>query len=139
MTDDTPDVTVIGAGLAGMTAALKLLQAGFSVKVIEASAGLGGKFGARPVGRGSEDFAWHVLAGWCRNFWDIARTIGLSEAEDFVARPTLTLLRPLAGHSRWRRAASVSYVGSPGFFWRISRRVWRTASPMERSPWRSLG
>lgn len=114
----TPDVTIVGAGMAGMTAALRLLEAGFSVKVIEASSGIGGKFGARFMGQEFNDFAWHVFARWCRNFWDISRTIGLSEEKDFAERPTLTLLRPLTSDSRWRRAASVSYVGSPEFFWR---------------------
>jgi monoamine oxidase len=78
MSETTPDVTIVGAGMSGMTAALKLLQAGFSVKVIEASDGVGGKFGARPIGRNYEDFAWHVFAEWCRNFWDITQTIRLN-------------------------------------------------------------
>ena len=103
--------------MAGMTAALKLLQAGFSVRLIEASDGVGGQFGARLAKRDYQDFAWHVFAGWCVNFWEIAKTIGLSEERDFVARPTLTLLRPFEGRSRWPRASSVSYVGSPEFFW----------------------
>ena len=103
--------------MAGMTAALKLLQAGFSVRLIEASDGVGGQFGARLAKRDYQDFAWHVFAGWCVNFWEIAETIGLSEERDFVARPTLTLLRPFEGPSRRPRASSVSYVGSPEFFW----------------------
>lgn len=120
MADETPDVTIVGAGMAGMTAALKLLDAGFSVKVIEAGLGVGGKFGARRAKHGYHDFAWHVFAEWCRNFWAIADRIGLSQTQHFVERPTLTLLRPrraVPGASRWPRSASVSYVGSPEFFW----------------------
>ena len=37
MTEQTHDVTIVGAGMAGMTAALHLLKAGFTVKVVEAS------------------------------------------------------------------------------------------------------
>jgi hypothetical protein len=117
MTEHTPDVTIVGAGMAGMTAALKLLEAGFTVRVIEASDRLGGKFGAQHAKHGYHDFAWHVFADWCLNFWDIVTTIGLSKTQDFIAHPKLTLLRPLEGPSRWPRAASVQYVGSPEFFW----------------------
>src|SRR5262249_62108748 len=101
--------------MAGMTAALKLLQAGFSVRVVEETDGVGGKFGARHVKRSYHDFAWHVFAAWCLNFWDVSKAIGLSRERDFVARPTLTLLRPLDGRSPWPRASSVSYVGSPEY------------------------
>src|SRR5437016_3540536 len=105
MSDQAPDVTIVGAGIAGMTAALKLLEAGFSVKVIEASPGIGGKFGARRTKYGYHDFAWHILADWCKNFWSIASTLGLSKDADFVPRPRLTLLRPRETMSPWPRAA----------------------------------
>src|SRR5438876_1116540 len=82
-----PDVTVIGAGIAGMTAALKLLESGLSVKIIEASSGVGGKFGARYANGGYHDFAWHVLAEWCENFWDLARAIGVDKERDFASCP----------------------------------------------------
>src|SRR5262245_13213900 len=43
---ERPAVTVIGAGLAGMTAALRLLEVGFDVTVFEAEDHEGGKFDA---------------------------------------------------------------------------------------------
>ena len=110
MTGQTADVTIVGGGIAGMTAALRLLEAGFSVKVIEASSGLGGKFGARRGRHGYHDFAWHVLSDWCKNFWSIAATLGLDKTEDFVPRPRLTLLRPRQSPSRLPRVISVAYV-----------------------------
>src|SRR5262249_55016122 len=91
--------------------------AGFSVKVIEASSGIGGKFGARPAKAGYHDFAWHIMADWCKNFWALSGRIGLSRTEDFVPRPRLTLLRPRARASPWPRAASVPCIGSPEYFW----------------------
>jgi Flavin containing amine oxidoreductase len=119
MIGQTPDVTIVGAGMAGMTAALRLLEAGFSVKVIEASDTVGGKFGARYAKRGRHDFAWHVFADWCLNFWDVAQTIGLSKTEDFVPHAKHTLLRPDNGApatTQRPRAATIWYVGSPEFF-----------------------
>jgi len=120
MTEQTHDVTIVGAGMAGMTAALHLLKAGFTVKVVEASEAVGGKFGARRAQNSYHDFAWHVFADWCLNFWSIADEIGLRKDRDFVPQPKLTLLRPLERGrlpSRWPRAASISYVGSPEFVW----------------------
>ena len=117
MASHVADVTIVGAGIAGMAAALRLLEAGFSVKVIEAASNVGGKFGAVFAKQHYHDFAWHIFADWCRNFWDIVESIGLDRHRDFVARPTLTLLRPWQSRSRWPRAASVSHVGAPDFFW----------------------
>src|SRR5438046_3153340 len=110
-----PDVTVIGAGIAGMTAALKLLESGLTVRVLEASSGVGGKFGARYANGGYHDFAWHVLAEWCENFWDVARTIGVDKERDFSPCPRLTLLRPRG--SPEPRGATIQDVSSPDYFW----------------------
>lgn len=112
-----PEVTVIGAGMAGMTAALKLLEAGFSVKVIEASPGIGGKFGAVSAKGGMHDFAWHVFGDWSRNLWDIVRRIGLSREGDFAPRSRMTLLRPLDSTSVWRHPSTIESIGSPETFW----------------------
>src|SRR5262249_5844291 len=118
VTDPAPEVTIAGGGIAGMTAALSLLRAGFSVKVIEASGGLGGKFGARFARSGYHDFAWHILADWCANFWRLAERIGLSKSVDFEERPTVSFLRPRRTSSSWPRVASVSCIGSPDLFWK---------------------
>jgi hypothetical protein len=114
---DAPDVTIVGAGMAGMTAALELLEAGFTVRVLEASSSVGGQFGAVPGKRGFHDFAWHVFAEWCLNFWKLVDNIGLRRDVDFVPRPTTILLRPLATTSTLPRAVRVATVGSPETFW----------------------
>src|SRR5262245_49616572 len=101
-----------------MTSALALLRAGFSVKVIEASPAVGGKFGARFAHNGYHDFAWHILADWCGNFWRLAESIGLRKSEDFAPRPRASFLRPLHRPSARPRVASVSCIGSPDLFWR---------------------
>ena len=92
-------VTIAGAGIAGMTAALRLLEVGFDVTVFEASNRVGGKFGAANGGVFHEH-AYHFLADWCLNFWRLAASIGLSKATDFVPRDSIKFLRPREAHHR---------------------------------------
>jgi hypothetical protein len=54
------------------------LEAGFDVTVIE-KAGLVGKFGAVNVNGTYHEHAYHFLADWCVNFWEIAASIGLTK------------------------------------------------------------
>ena len=100
-----------------MTAALKLLEAGFTVRVLEGSSSIGGQFGAVPGKTGFHDFAWHVFAEWCLNFWKLVDTIGLRRDVDFVSRLTTILLRPLVTTSTLPRAVRVATVGAPETFW----------------------
>ncbi len=74
-------VTIVGAGIAGMTAALRLLEAGFDVTVLERADTIGGKFGAVNAGGVFHEHAYHFLADWCLNFWDLVRRLNLSKAE----------------------------------------------------------
>jgi len=103
--------------MAGMTAALKLLEAGFTVRVLEGSSSIGGQFGAVPGKTGFHDFAWHVFAEWCLNFWKLVDTIGLRRDVHFASRPTTILLRPLVTTSTLPRAVRVATVGAPETFW----------------------
>jgi len=76
-----------------MSAALRLLEAGFDVTVIERAGMVGGKFGAVNVGGTYHEHAYHFLADWCVNFWKIAASIGLTRDNDFVRRDTIKFLR----------------------------------------------
>jgi len=87
-------VTIVGAGIAGMTAALRLLEAGFDVIVLERSDTIGGKFGAVKAGGIFHEHAYHFLADWCLNFWDLARRLNLSKDKHFVRRDAIKFLRP---------------------------------------------
>ncbi|HSD23072.1 MAG TPA: flavin monoamine oxidase family protein [Solirubrobacterales bacterium] len=49
------DVVVVGAGLAGLTAARELSEAGLEVRVLEARDRVGGRTFSQPVSEGSED------------------------------------------------------------------------------------
>jgi hypothetical protein len=91
-----PSVVIAGAGIAGLTAALYLLEAGFEVTVLERADHVGGKFGGAPGAHGADhEHAYHFLGDWCTNLLGIAHTIGLS-SDDFVRSRGVSFLRP--GH-----------------------------------------
>jgi len=69
-------VTIVGAGIAGLTAALRLSQRGYNVTVYEAADALGGNL------RVSKVFP-HMFLNWYNNFWKIADDLGLTREKDF--------------------------------------------------------
>jgi NAD(P)-binding Rossmann-like domain len=67
-----PRVTVVGGGLAGITAALRLAQRGYGVTLYEQKSMLGGNLASRPVGDGVEvDIYPHMYLSWYHNFWGL--------------------------------------------------------------------
>jgi flavin-dependent amine oxidoreductase len=87
-------VTIVGAGIAGLTAALRLLDVGYDVTVLERDTNVGGKFGAIGAGGVFHEHAYHFLADWCLNFWNLAGRLQLSKTQDFVRRDAIKFLRP---------------------------------------------
>jgi hypothetical protein len=88
-------VVIVGAGIAGMTAALYLARAGFEVTILEASADVGGKFGAVEGADGAvHEHAYHFLGDWCVNFWEVVDQIGLKREDDFRKTTGVKFLRP---------------------------------------------
>jgi predicted NAD/FAD-dependent oxidoreductase len=87
-TPATPDVTVVGAGLAGLTAALRLAERGCHVVLIESAARPGGKAGADANGRDFDDHGYHVFPAWYLNTWRLVDELGIRErfvdCKDFV-------------------------------------------------------
>lgn len=129
------EVTIIGAGIAGMSAALRLLQAGCSVTVIEKTKRVGGQFGAVPDPDGPRyhEHAFHIFADWCQNFFDLCNEIGIRRPGypgdgdiGFVPRPAFMTLRPLgpladkyAPKGRETKDFSrLEYLGSWESFWK---------------------
>jgi hypothetical protein len=110
---------IVGAGIAGMSAALRLLEADFDVTVIEKSAGVGGKFGAMQVNGAHHEHAYHFLSDWCLNFWDVAASIEVFKDEHFVPRNSIKFLRPRpAGRPRGRYAFNTLTHGAAQMrFW----------------------
>src|SRR5262245_52795313 len=92
---DGPHVYIVGGGIAGMTAALRLLKKDYRVTVFEASGDIGGKFGAEQDAHGVyHEHAYHIFSDWCVNFYELCDEIGVPRG-DFIAFPKFHVLRPL--------------------------------------------
>jgi len=96
---DTADVVVVGAGVAGVTAARELVQAGFSVVVVEARDRIGGRvhsirdFATRPLEAGAE-----FVHGERATTWSELRAAGLTTRACPLRRHTML---SLSGRTRW--------------------------------------
>lgn len=86
---------MVGGGLAGMSAALRLAERGLRVTLYEGSERLGGKAGARRVPREGrdhyEDHGYHIFPGWYLNLWGLVRALGLEDR--FEDRPDFLQLK----------------------------------------------
>jgi protoporphyrinogen oxidase len=86
-----PQVAIVGAGIAGLSAALRLIERGFDVTIFEEDHFIGGKLGAHSHPDRPNDFhehAYHMYLGWYRNFWQIMNEIGARKhftAQDYVS------------------------------------------------------
>ena len=68
---DGPHVAVVGGGLAGLAAALRLAQRGFAVTVYESQHTLGGNLSANEVNGVFHDVYPHMFCPWYANFWQV--------------------------------------------------------------------
>lgn len=86
-------IAIIGAGWAGLSAAVELANAGYKVEVFEAARHLGGR--ARRVSRGGVDFdnGQHVLLGACRETLRVIRLAG-GNPDRLLLRMPLELTYP---------------------------------------------
>ena len=100
-------VTIVGGGMAGLTAALRLQQRGFEVTLYEQDNFLGGKWGAHadedghshgskkqkkdPEKKVYHEHCYHMLLNWFNNFWRIVDELGLRDR--FEPSSTLKYLR----------------------------------------------
>lgn len=92
-------VCIVGAGLAGLAAAIRLLDAGFAVTLVERHRIAGGR--ARRIRAGGEwlDYGQHLLMGCYHRTFEFARRLGsLSEFERIEERPAFA-----AGAGRMQR------------------------------------
>lgn len=103
MTDVTVnDVTVIGGGLAGMTAAWTLRSRGLRVRLLEATGELGGMAGARVIDGRVEDHGVHIFPAWYRNTLRLVDELGM--ADRLRETSEFTQLLPAGGGDRVRPA-----------------------------------
>lgn len=70
-------VAVIGGGLAGMVAALELLERGVAVQIFESSDRMGGKAGANKFGKDFDEHGWHLFPLWYLNIWSLIDRLGI--------------------------------------------------------------
>jgi protoporphyrinogen oxidase len=79
-------VGIVGGGILGMTAALRLAQAGVKVALFERSPDLGGLVGSFPLGEHRVDRFYHVILPTDHRVIGLATELGLGD--DFRFRPT---------------------------------------------------
>ena len=131
---DDPHVYIVGAGIAGMAAALRLLEKGYRVTVFEASQDIGGKFGAEKDNHGVyHEHAYHIFADWCVNFYGLCKEMGITLEDHFIAFPEFHVLRPISEEEPvdprmkgrpQEHLRTLDHLGSPEFFWKnVNSRV----------------
>ncbi len=101
------DVIVIGAGFAGLSAAVRLSGAGARVLVLEARSRLGGRATAFEDRESGElvDNGQHVLLGCYDETLGFLRTIGAEDRVRLQPRMAVTMIDPLGRTSRLSAAA----------------------------------
>ena len=72
-------VAIVGGGLAGMTAALRLAERGCKVTLYEASERLGGKAGSDLVDGQWEDHGYHMFPAFYLNTWAVIDQLGIRD------------------------------------------------------------
>ncbi|HZU61693.1 MAG TPA: FAD-dependent oxidoreductase [Solirubrobacteraceae bacterium] len=89
-----PRVTVVGGGIAGLSAALRLAERGYPVKVYERNEWLGGDLGSRAVAGTHLDVYPHMYLNWYHNLWSlIADATGEAPRSGFIPCSTVWQLR----------------------------------------------
>jgi zeta-carotene desaturase len=93
-------VTVIGAGVAGMSAACALAEAGFRVQLVEQRGYLGGRASSylHPGVNEVIDNCQHVLFGCCTNLLGFYRRIGVADRIHWTSE--MTMIEPGGRRSR---------------------------------------
>jgi len=93
-------VTIIGAGVAGMSAACALAEAGFRVQLVEARGYLGGRASSylHPGVNEVIDNCQHALFGCCTNLLGFYRRIGVAERIHWTSQ--MTMIEPGGRRSR---------------------------------------
>ena len=109
--DSPPRVVVLGGGISGISAALRLLEEGFPVTLVEARNFLGGRAFSYPGGwKGEEvDNGQHVIVGCCRTFLDFIRRLGVEER--WHLQPRLNL--PVTARSGKTGVLKTAFLPAP--------------------------
>lgn len=108
-------VTVVGGGIAGITAALRLAQRGYRVTLYEQQSFLGGNLSAHQGSSGLyHDVYSHMYANWYHNFWRLIGDLGVRREKLFEPRDGFHLMKQGARHPHYVR---IHNVGAPSAAW----------------------
>lgn len=113
-----PSVAIVGGGLSGLTAALRLAERGFKVTLYEQKERLGGNLASDEIDGVFHDVYPHMFCEWYANFWDLFENdLGRARDAHFASRAGVKLLargsteyRELKNASTWE--AIVHNLGS---------------------------
>jgi len=80
-TSPRPDVLIIGGGIAGLAAAIRLAEGGASVKILETRKKLGGRATSFTDARTGQvlDNCQHIVLGCCTNYLDLLARLNAAE------------------------------------------------------------
>lgn len=93
------DVAVVGAGIAGLTAAHELAGAGFAVRVFEARDRVGGRMAShRHAGYTMDEGAEQVPTHGYRATWELLRRLGIAERDVPLIGAPLAMWRDGVAH-----------------------------------------
>jgi monoamine oxidase len=87
------EVTIVGGGVAGLTAALRLAERGVAVTILEKGPLMGGNLSGVWHAGACYDVYPHMFCEWYNNFWSLAEDVGLRRGQEFEKRSTCGLLR----------------------------------------------
>lgn len=91
------DIVIIGGGWAGLSAAVRLSEAGMPVSVLEGAPVPGGRARRAEIGDMVVDNGQHLLMGAYHHTLDLLRTIGIEEHRVFLRLPLDLSLRSPSG------------------------------------------
>ena len=125
----TIQVAVVGAGIAGLTAAFRLLERGYEVTVYDDKTYIGGKFGGHTHSRAEfgrraylggkayrphtyHEHCYHMFMNWYHNFWRLTEDAGIDRGR-FEARESVLHL----GRHEYPHMRAFNNPGSPETGW----------------------
>lgn len=92
------DIAIIGAGVAGLTCALRLSQRGYKVTLYERDTVLGGNLSSVLHKDMYHDVYTHLFCDWYVNFWNIVENdLKITREQAFEARLGVKILDPTNG------------------------------------------
>ena len=110
-----PDVVIVGAGIAGLSAATELVGSGRRVLVLEKSRGVGGRMATRRVGEavcdhGAQFFTVRgpAFGGMVTEAHEAAAVAKWCEGFSQAASIDATVTPAVDGHARWRGASGMT-------------------------------